>query len=187
MKKRIALVAALLGAIFAFAGNAMAAPTPVYCSDSNLQGTTINKQVVVPANTTCDLSGATVNGGVTVYGTLWTHYMTTFNGNVNVMPNGQFYAVNWGDTINGSLSFTDPATYSYNGFFGNYSPTLITGQLNYTITNATNYPPSQAPMLYFGGGVTVNGNFTFSDQGQGQHRVLDQGGLTVLGHTTISS
>src|SRR5262245_51293622 len=102
--KRIALVAALLGAtIFALAGNAVAAPTPIPCT-SSMAGTVINKNIDVPAGTTCDLSWATINGNVTVEGALTTYGITTFNGNVTV-NGGSFAAANWGVTINGNLSF----------------------------------------------------------------------------------
>jgi hypothetical protein len=184
--KRIALVAAVLGTtIFAFAGTAVAAPTPIPCTDNSMAGTTINKNIDVPAGKTCDLSWATINGNVTVEGALTTYGVTTFNGNVTV-TGGSFAAANWGVTINGNLSFVNPSTYSYNGFWGNYSPNLVTGNLTYTITSSTVYPDYQSPLLYFGGGTTVKGNFIYGDQGTGFKGHLDTGGLTVLKNTSIS-
>jgi hypothetical protein len=186
--KRIALVAALLGAIFAFAGNAMAAGGGSYtCTDSSKAGQTINSNVTVPAGANCDLSWSTVNGNVSVAGSLTTYGITTFNGNVSV-TGGSFAAANWGVTINGNLSFTNPATYSYNGFWGNQGGTsnLVTGNLTYTITNAVAYPDYQSPLLYFGGGTRVNGSFNYTDQGTGFKGHLDQGGLTVGKTTTIT-
>jgi hypothetical protein len=185
--KRISLIAAVLGAIaFAFAGSAVAAPTYVPCTP-DMAGTIVTKNIDVPAGTTCDLSWATINGNVKVEGTLTTYGVTTFNGNVTV-TGGSYAASNWGVTINGNLTFTDPATYSYNGFWGNQGGTsnLVTGNLYYTINSATQYPNYQSPLLYFGGGTTVKGNFVYSDQGTGFKGHLDTGGLTVLKNTTIS-
>jgi hypothetical protein len=48
------------------------------------------------------------------------------------------------------------------------------------------YPDYQSPLLYFGGGTTVNGNFNYSDLGTGFRGHLDQGGLTVLGQSNVS-
>src|SRR5262245_20843963 len=57
--KRIALVAALLGAIIAVvAGSALAAPASgsTTCTDNTLAGKTITSNVTVPAGARCDLS-----------------------------------------------------------------------------------------------------------------------------------
>jgi hypothetical protein len=189
--KRISLIAALLGAtIFAFAGSAIAAPGAtgnVNCTDNSLAGKVINSNVTVPAGATCDLSWSDIKGNVSIAGTLTTYGMTTFEKNVSVVG-GSFGAANWGVTIDGNLSFLNPATYSYNGFWGNQggSTNLVKGNLSYTITSDTVYPMYQSPLLYFGGGTTVDGNFSYSDQGTGFPGHLDQGGLNVLGQTSIS-
>jgi len=198
MKKRIALVSGLLGAIvLAFAGVATAANAPgsVSCSGNSLAGTTIASNVNVPAGATCDLSWSDVKGNVSVSGSLINYGATTFEKNVAVNPGGSFIASNWGVTISGNLSYLNPATYSYNGFFGNYGfgpgdayghYNVVKGNLTYTITSDTAYPDYQSPLLYFGGGTTVGGNFTYSDHGIGFPGHLDQGGLKVVGSTNIS-
>jgi hypothetical protein len=62
------------------------------------------------------------------------------------MPGGSFQAANWGVTIDGNLSITDPAANSGNGFWGDYSPNLVKGNLSYTITPAAAaaYPQYQS-------------------------------------------
>jgi hypothetical protein len=182
--KRISLVAALLAVgatVLAFAGSAVAAPSSIPCTGSSLAGTTINKSVDVPAGQTCDLSWATINGPVTVEGTLVSYGMTTFNGNVTVNPGGSFGAANWGVTINGNLSITDPAANSGNGFWGDYSPNLVTGGITYTITPAAAaaYPQYQWPYLYFGGPTTVNGNVHYSVGALSSIRPFAQGNMTA--------
>jgi hypothetical protein len=180
--KRFALVAAVLGAtIFAFAGNAVAAPSPVSCTSNTLAGTTVNKAVDVPAGATCDLSWATINGNVTVEGSLVNFGMTTFNGNVTVNPGGSVQFSNWGVTINGNLSITDPAANSGNGFWGDYSPNTVTGGITYTITPAAAaaYLQYQWPYLYFGGPTTVGGNVHYSVGSLLPIRPFAQGNMTA--------
>jgi hypothetical protein len=155
------------------------------CTDNSMAGKTIATNVTVPAGARCDLSWSTIKGNVTVNGDLVTYGQTTFEKNVSV-DRGSFAAMNWDVTINGNLSFVNPATYSYNGFWGDYSPNVVKGNLTYTITSDTVYPDYQSPLLYFGGGTRVNGNFTYSDLGTGFAGHLDQGGLTVLGSTNVS-
>jgi hypothetical protein len=163
-------------------------PGNVNCTDNSLAGKQIASNVTVPAGAHCDLSWATVAAGknVTVNGSLTTYGTTHFGGNLTVNPGGSFAAANWGDTIDGNMSITDPATYSYNGFWGNYSRNEVKGNLTYTITGAANYPDYQAPLRYFGSGTRVDGNFTYSDQGVGFPGHLDTGGLNVLGTSSIT-
>jgi hypothetical protein len=188
--KRITIVAAVFGAaLLALAGVATAAPNAgVICTDNSLAGQTVMTNVTVPANSTCDLSWADVHGNVTVNGSLVTYGITHFGGNVQVNQGGSFAASNWGVTIDGNLSFLNPATYSYNGFWGNQGGTsnLVKGNINYTITSGMQYPMYQSPLLYFGGGTHVNGNLNYSDQGTGFPGHLDTGGLTVGGHINVS-
>jgi hypothetical protein len=189
--KRFALVAALLGAIgLAVAGIASAAPAYVPCN-ADMANTTVTKNIDVPAGTTCDLSWATINGNVKVEGSLTTFGTTTFNGNVTV-TGGTFAASNWGVTINGNLFITDPPEYSQSGFWGNQNGTSseVTGNLTYTITH--DYLQYHQPSLYFGGGVKVDGNFTYNTGGRigpkgwGFITAPDPAGLTVVKNTYIS-
>ena len=188
--KRVLMGLAVLGsgaAMALSAAPAMAAGN-TSCTDSSLQGKTIAANVTVPAGASCDLSWADVKGNVDVYGSLKTFGITHFEGNVTVHPGGSYGASNWGVTIDKNLSITDPATYSYNGFWGNQGGTtnVVKGNLNYTIDADTVYPMYQSPLLYFGGGTTVEKNFNYSDQGTGFPGHLDRGGLHVVGQTNIS-
>jgi hypothetical protein len=192
MKKRIALVVTMLGAIFAFAGSAVAAPPPpTPCTDNSYASKTTTKNFDVPAGATCDLSWATINGNVTVEGSLVTFGTTTFNGNVTV-TGGSFDASNWGVKINGNLIITDPAESTQSGFYGNQGGTSseITGNLTYTITH--DYPQYHQPSLYFGGGTKIDGNFTYNTGGRigppgwGYITAPDPTGLTVVKNTYIS-
>ena len=191
MKKRIALVVAMLGAIFAFAGSAVAAPPPpTSCTDNSYASKTTTKNFDVPAGATCDLSWATINGNVTVEGSLVTYGTTTFNGNVTVNPGGTFAASNWGVKINGNLLITNPE--GANGFWGNQGGTSseVTGNLTYTLTR--DYPLYQQPYIYFGGGTKIDGNFTYNTGGRigppgwGYITAPDPTGLTVVKNTYIS-
>jgi hypothetical protein len=203
MKKRIALVAAALGAIFAFAGNAMAAPGSYTCTDNSRVGQTINSNVTVPAGNTCDLSWATINGNVSVSGFLKTAGVTTYNGNVTVQSGGHFKASNTVVTINGNLSFVNPDTGSDNGFWGDIrydssgnavpARNVVTGNVTYTITSDQVYPQYNAPYLYFGGPTTINKNFTYStggrisyEPGSGGIYAPNTSNLIVVGSTSIS-
>jgi len=186
MKRLIALLAVLAATSAIVAGSALAGGGSVTCTDNNMAGKTINSNVTVPAGANCDLSWSTVNGNVSVAGKLTTFGITHFTKNVSVVG-GSFAAANWGVTIDGNLSFLNPAVYSYNGFWGNQGGTsnLVKGNLTYSITSDTVYPDYQSPLLYFGGGTTVNGNFTYSDLGTGFPGHLDKGGLTVLGGNNV--
>jgi hypothetical protein len=151
----------------------------------NMPGQTISTNVTVPAGSHCDLSWSDVKGNVSVAGSLTTYGITHFEKNVSV-EGGSFAAANWGDTIDGNLSFVNPAANGQNGFCGDYSANEVKGNMSYTITSAEVYPQYQSPILYFGGGAKVDGNFSYSDQGTGFPGHLDKGGLTVLGHSSIS-
>jgi hypothetical protein len=158
----------------------------VNCTGGSLAGTTVTSNITVPAGATCDLSWADLQKNVDVYGSLVTFGTTHFEGNVNVHPGGSFAAANWGVTIDKNLAFTDPATYSYNGFWGNYSQNVVKGSITYTLDANANYPMYQSPLLYFGGGVTV-GSFTYTDQSVGFPGHLDTGGLNVTGASSITT
>ena len=180
-----ALAASLLGST---AAGAATNPNPTAtgtttCTSDGLSPSVITTNLNVPAGATCRLYGNEVKGNVTVQGSL-VAFGATFDRNVSV-TGGSFSGSNWGVTIKGNLSFVDPATYSYNGFWGNYSHNTVDGNVSYVIDNSTAYPCYQSPLLYFGGGTTVNGNFTYSDQGTGFAGHLDQGGLNVLGSNSV--
>jgi hypothetical protein len=189
MKKRIALVAALLGAIFAFAGNAMAAGGGnVTCTDNSLAGTVVTSNVTVPAGARCDLSWADVQGNVTSSGAVVTYGITHFEKNVTISAGGSFAASNWGVTIDGNLSITDPAANSGNGFWGDYSPNTVKGMINYTITPtaAAAYPQYQWPYLYFGGPTTVTKGVAYSVGSLLGVRPFAQGTLLNTGTLAVS-
>jgi hypothetical protein len=146
-------------------------------------GTVISNNLIVPAGVDCRLGWDEVQGNVSVAGNLLTFGKAHFDKNVTVSRGGSFAASNWGVTIDGNLSITNPGVYSYNGFWGNYSANEVKGNVTYTITSDMTYPQYQSPLLYFGGGTKVDGNFTYSTAGVGH---LDQGGLQVIGTTNIS-
>jgi hypothetical protein len=185
-----ALAATLLGtaasASAAANPNANASPATTgmtTCTTDGLSPSVITTNLNVPAGATCRLYGNEVKGNVTVQGTL-AAFGATFDRNVSV-TGGSFGGSNWGVTIKGNLSFVDPATNSQNGFWGNYSPNTVEGNLSYVIDSSTAYPCYQSPLLYFGGGTTVNGSFNYSDQGTGFAGHLDQTGLHVVGSKSI--
>jgi hypothetical protein len=144
----------------------------------------VTTNLVVPPGAFCGLAGNEVQGNVTVQGSLVV-YGGVFDKNVSV-TGGLFKGVNNGVTINGNLSFQDPAVGSYNGFWGNQggSTNIVKGNLSYTIDSSTSYPLYNSPLLYFAGGTTVNGNMSYSDQGTGWPGHLDKTGLQVLGSTS---
>jgi hypothetical protein len=190
MRKSLIAAAAAAVSLVSLAVPALssAAVGNVDCTDGSLQGETVNSNITVPAGKTCDLSWADVKKNVEVYGSLKTMGITHFEGNVTVHPGGSFGAANWGVTIDKNLQITDPATYSYNGFWGNQGGTtnVVKGSLIYTIDANASYPMYQSPLLYFGGGTTVEKDFTYTDQGVGFAGHLDTGGLHVNGTTSIT-
>jgi hypothetical protein len=185
MRKSL-IAAAVAAASLAVPALASAQVGNTPCTDSSLAGTTVTSNITVPAGATCDLSWADLQKNVEVYGSLVTFGQTHFEGNVTVHPGGSFAAANWGVTIDKNLQFTDPATYSYNGFWGNYSANVVKGSITYTLDANANYPMYQSPLLYFGGGVTA-GSFTYSDTSVGFPGHLDTGGLHVTGASSITT
>jgi hypothetical protein len=180
--RRIILAAVVAAASLMVPAASMAAgATGSTSCTGDMSGQTIATNVTVPSGARCDLSWSDIKGNVSVAGSLVTFGKTHFERNVSVVG-GSFAASNWGVTIDGNLSFLNPAVYSYNGFWGNYSPNEVKGNLNYTITSDTTYPQYQSPLLYFGGGTQVDGSFTYSTGGVGH---LDTGGLHVNGSTSI--
>jgi hypothetical protein len=160
------------------------------CIDGRYAGTIVATNVTVPAGAKCDLSWADVKGNVSVQGTLTSYGATKFEKNVSVVG-GQFGTANWAIEIDGNLSFLDPAAGSYNGFWGNYGGiNLVKGNMSYTIDSATAYPCYSSPLLYGGGGVQVNGNFSYTDNGIGQAGHFDQdfatNGFSVTGSKTVT-
>src|SRR5262249_35000198 len=141
----------------------LAAPAPgsTICTDNSLAGQKVTTNVTVPAGARCDLSWADVQGNVAVSGDLVTFGQTHFAKNVSV-TGGSFAAANWGVTIDGNLSITNPVANKGNGFWGDYSPNAVKGNVTYTITPeaAAAYPQYQWPYMYFGGPTTVKGNVT---------------------------
>jgi hypothetical protein len=195
MKRIIGLVAVVAALSMSAVAFASPAPGSTTCTDSSaLQGKTITANLTVPAGATCNLSWSDVKGNVTVNGSLITFGTTTFEKNVSVVG-GAFASVNWGVTINGNLSFLNPAVYSSNGFWGTFSPTEVKGNLSYTITADTVYPDYLSPLLYFNkgfaldgvtlNGVTVDGNFNYNDLGTGFPGHLYTGGLDVKGSSNV--
>src|SRR5262245_22644133 len=181
--KRISIIAALLGSLV-FAGVAAASPSPcgsTTSTDKNLAGKTITTNSTVPAGARCDLSWSDVQGNVNVNGNLVTFGITHFGKNVTVMPGGSFAAANWGVTIDGNLSITDPAANSANGFWGDYTGNTVKGNVSYTITPgaAAAYPQYQWPYLYFGGPTTVNGNVSYSVGALSGVRPFAQGSMAA--------
>src|SRR5262249_3149521 len=132
--KRI-LPLVIAAAALAVPTTSMAAGGNTTCTDNSLAGKTISTNVTVPAGASCALTWAHVHAGnnVTVYGDLVTFGITHFAKNVTVMPGGSFAAANWGVTIDGNLSITDPAANSGNGFWGDYSKNSVKGNVSYTI------------------------------------------------------
>jgi hypothetical protein len=193
MKKRIALVVAMLGAIFAFAGNAMAAP-PTICPNAALGSTSfadgfkITGNLTVPAGTDCRLGPGEVVGVANVAGNLYTFGKVHFDSNVVVSAGGSFAASNWGVTIDGNLNITDPAANSGNGFWGDYSQNTVKGAISYIITPtaAAAYPQYQWPYLYFGGPTTVGKSVTYSVGSLLDVRPFAQGNMTASGGISVS-
>jgi hypothetical protein len=177
--KRIALLGAVLGAtILALAGSALAAPgtgaTP--CPNATLghssfpDGTVIPGTLTVAAGVDCRLGWVEVTGPTNVAGNLLTFGPVHFHSGVTVTPGGSFVASNYGVTIDGNLSITDPAANSNNGFFGNQPingvPTYSTvnGNVTYTVSPAAAaaYPQYQWPALYTGYRTVVTKNVNYS-------------------------
>jgi hypothetical protein len=151
-------------------------------------GTVIPSNLNVKAGVDCRLGWDEVQGNVSATGNLYTFGKTHFDKNVTVNPGGSFAASNWGTTIDGDLSITDPAANSGNGFWGDYSPNVVKGSVSYTITPgaAAAYPQYQWPYLYFGAPTTVNQDLKYSVGSLSSVRPLDTGAATVTGSTIVS-
>jgi hypothetical protein len=179
MKRMLLLLAVLGVASAAYASMAFAAPTPYSCN-GDVGQVTITKALDVPAGATCRLFGTEVQGPITVGNGATLHtFGFTADSNVNVQG-GFFVNNNWGFLIKGSLTINGSngdCCSSNNGFWSDYSPSQINGQFTYTNNAGWFYAASTG-----GYPITVNGQFTYT----GNARPY-QGGLTVLGHSTIET
>lgn len=153
-----------------------------------LSGTTINKNVDVPAGVTRPdgspiwLSWATIKGNVSIEGNLFMS-ADTVAGNVTVSGPGSFlglnnYASHFERNLtvqNSSGIYTGgPGTTSFGNWTQYNAPSQVDG--NFTFTGNSGGLFSGYPML-------VVGNFTYSGN---TGPVLDRGGMTVLGSSSIS-
>jgi hypothetical protein len=140
-----------------------------------LQGT--YKNLDVPAGVTATIAWSHVTGNVTVEGTLAVH-SSQIDGNVDV--NGGIFGVGAdpASSIGGNLSiehspgswvWSDPPT---DGFWN--SGATIGGNFSYTYNTGRLYV----------GNATVKGNFEYANNAA---PAPDLGGLTVNGHTHLSS
>lgn len=108
MQRALSIAALSATMFFTMVTVAVIAPpafAAVNCPPPPVSGSTINDNVVVPANTSCTLNGVTVNGNVTVQaGASVTSSGSTINGNVSATN-----AVNvlfLGSRINGNVTIT---------------------------------------------------------------------------------
>jgi hypothetical protein len=184
MMRRLLLASVAIVAAFVIPSSATAATTSTTCT-GNLSSRTITTNVTVPAGTTCNLSWSDIKGNVSIAGSVVTYGITTFEKNVSVVG-GSFVSVNHGATIDGNLSFLDPAANSQSGFWPPEDATinLVKGNLSYTIDSNVSYPCYQWPALYLGS-VTVDGNFNYTGYTFSSH--LDTSGLTLLGSESVTS
>jgi hypothetical protein len=189
--KRMFVLLAVLGAAVAVVAPMAFAGTPnnvPYSCTGDVPGITIAKGLNVPDGATCRLFGTEVMGNITVGTGATLHtFGFTADGNVNVNK-GFFVDNNWGFTIKGNLSIAgsqgDP-TSSNNGFWSNYSPSLIMGNFSYTNNLGWFYAEGGSNQdlnpSTWSEGATVNGGFTYSGNGRPY-----TGGLHVLGNSNIS-
>jgi hypothetical protein len=145
---------------------------------------TVATNFTVPAGSRhCRVFGADIKGNTSVGGSLEA-FGGTFEKNVGVVG-GSFGAVNHGVTIDGNLSFLDPAANSANGFWPpDDTINLLKGNLSYTIDSNASYPCYGWPALYLGS-VTVDGNFNYTGYTFNDH--LYTSGLTLLGSQSVTS
>jgi hypothetical protein len=153
-----------------------------------LGGTTINKNVNVPAGVTQPngqpiwLQWMHITGNLSVEGNV---FMTgdTVDGNVTVSGPGSFlgltnYASHFGRNLtvqNSSGIYTGgPGTTSFGNWTQYNAPSQVDG--NFTFTG-------NSGGLFSGYPMQVNGNFTYAGN---TGPVLDRGGLTVLGSSSVS-
>lgn len=130
----------------------------------------------VPAGATCRLTGwQEIQGDTTVAGHLQTFGQNTFDGKVRV-DGGTFVVSNWGVHIHGSLKIVNSLgdnTTANNGFWSDYSPTVIDGKFTYT---------GNAGWFYAEGSNTIYGKTTIG----GNAHPVTSAGLTTHGHSSIS-
>jgi hypothetical protein len=161
-----------------------------------LSGTTINKNVDVPAGVTRPdgspiwLSWAHITGNVSIEGNV---FMSgdTVDGNVTVSGPSSFlglsnYASHFGRDLTvqnssgiytggpGTTSFGNWTQYPNNGGLGPITPSQVDGSFTFT---------GNSGGLYSGYPMHVTGSFTYSGN---TGPVLDRGGLTVDGQQNIS-
>jgi len=188
-----ALAAVLLGTT---AGQASAATNPgngavIITSQAQadaLSGTTINKNVDVPAGVTRPdgspiwLQWAHITGNVSIEGNVFMS-ADTVDGNVTVSGPGSFlglsnYASHFGRNLsvqNSSGIYTGgPGTTSFGNWTQYNAPSQVDGSFTF-INNSGG--------LYSGYPMHVTGGFTYSGN---TGPVLDRGGLTIVGQQNIS-
>ena len=188
-----ALAAVVLGST---AGSASAAPNPgngavVITSQAQadaLSGTTINKNVDVPAGVTRPdgspiwLSWAHITGNLSIEGTVFLS-ADTVDGNVTVSGPGSFLGLSYfashferNLTVqNSSGIYTGgPGTTSFGNWTQYNAPSQVDGSFTFT---------GNSGGLYSGYPMHVTGSFTYSGN---TGPVLDRGGLTVVGQQNIS-
>jgi hypothetical protein len=120
-------------------------------------------------------SGHSIDGDTTVQGNLHTFGQVEFDGKVRV-NGGTFVVSNWGVHIHGSLKIVNSVgdnTTANNGFWSDYSPTVIDGKFTYTGNNGWFYAEGQNTIY---GKTTIGGNT----------HPFSGAGLTTHGHSSIS-
>jgi hypothetical protein len=155
-------------------GNTTAANGDVTCRgdlSANVAG-----DLNVPAGQTCRIVGwISIDGDTTVQGNLHTFGQVEFDGKVRV-NGGTFVVSNWGVHIHGSLKIVNSVgdnTTANNGFWSDYSPTVIDGKFTYTGNNGWFYAEGQNTIY---GKTTIGGNT----------HPFSGAGLTTHGHSSIS-
>jgi hypothetical protein len=143
---------------------------------------TVATNFTVPAGAPlCRVMGAEIKGNTSVAGTLKA-FGGTFDGNVSV-NGGSFSADNHPVTINGNLSFVDPAANSQNGVWPAATGSRVTGNISYVIDSSASYPCYQWPSLYLHG-IKVNRNLSYTGYTFNNHLDADLTG--VAGSQTIT-
>jgi hypothetical protein len=163
MKRLFVLLAALAALSTVVAANAFAAGGGNTTCNSDWVNTVgwvkVSGNLDVPAGATCKFSGE-VTGNVTVEGDLRV-FGSTFDKNV-IVNGGQFQSGNYGSWIHGNLNITNSQG-SYmagdqNGFWSDYSPSHIDGNVNLS--------GNQIP-LYFQGTTLIKGTINNDNTGAG--------------------
>ena len=194
-----ALAAVVLGST---AGPASAAPNPgngavVITSQTQadaLSGTTINKNVDVPAGVTRPdgspiwLTYAHITGNVSIEGNVFMA-ADTVDGNVTVSGPGSFLGLsNYASHFERNLTVQNSSGIYTGGpgttSFGNWTQYPGAGQPTATSQVDGNFTfTGNSGGLYSGYPIHVTGSFTYSSN---TGPVLDRGGLTVAGQQNIS-